>query len=232
MRYAKSYLADFVALLFPKLCSACNVTLVNNEQVLCTGCLYHLPYTHSHKHPHNLTAQQLYGKLPVEAAYSLYHFTKGSKVQTLIHKLKYEGIQEIGLEIGRMAAKQLAENKIFNTTDLIVPVPLHRRKLLKRGYNQSTLFATGIASVLNIPVEEHNLVRISATKTQTQKSRFDRFKNVEDVFQVNNPEKLENKHILLVDDIITTGATMEACGKVLLTIPGVKLSIATIAVAE
>jgi len=153
-------------------------------------------------------------------------------VQNLMHRFKYKGVKEIGNLLGNMAGAQLIKNEVFKTADLIIPVPLHKKRLRQRGYNQSACFAEGLAHQLNALVEENNLVRPTATETQTHKSRFDRFKNMQEVFLVLDPEKLKNKHVLLVDDVITTGSTLEACGAELLKVEGLKLSIATIAYAE
>lgn len=227
-----TYLADFVSLLFPELCVACRESLVANEKSLCTDCRYNLPYTNFHTQPDNIVAQQFWGKIKLEAAFALFYFTKGGKVQNLLHELKYNGQQQIGNLAGTIAGEQLVKNRIFTTVDYIIPVPLHKKRLRKRGYNQSTRFAEGLAAKLNAVVEENNLIRVKATETQTHKSRFARFENMQEVFVVTNPDRLINKHILLVDDVITTGSTLEACGAKLLEIEGLKLSIATIAYAE
>lgn len=203
-----------------------------NEQVICTSCQYSLPLTNFHLQPDNIVARQFWGKVNLQAAYALYYFTKGGKVQSLVHNLKYKGIQQIGHTIGNIAGGQLVKNKIFYSVDLIIPVPLHKKRLRQRGYNQSTCFAEGLAQKLNAVVDDTSLVRIHATETQTKKGRFTRFENMKEVFWVANPDKLRNKHILLVDDIITTGSTLEACAAEMLKIEGVKISIATIAYAE
>lgn len=232
MKLLGGYLADFVSLLFPELCPACQASLVANEHIICSDCRYNLPYTNFHFQPDNIVAQQFYGKINVEAAYALYYFTKGGKVQNLMHHFKYKGMQEIGVLLGAIAGKQLMENSIFNSVDFIIPVPLHKKRLKERGYNQSTYFAEGLAQQLNAVIEDNNLQRIVATETQTHKSRFARFENMQEVFKTRYPERLENKHVLLVDDIVTTGSTLEACGIELLKVPGLKLSIATIAYAQ
>ncbi|MBB6111353.1 ComF family protein [Mucilaginibacter lappiensis] len=232
MKLLRGYLSDFVSLLFPELCPACQVSLVANEYIICSDCRYNLPYTNFHLQADNIVAQQFYGKLKVEAAYALYYFTKGGKIQNLMHHFKYKGMQRIGNLLGNMAGIQLAENPIFNTVDLIIPVPLHKKRMRERGYNQSTRFAEGLAEKLPAIVEDDNLQRSVATATQTHKSRFARFENMQDVFMIKHPERLIDKHILLVDDIVTTGSTLEACGIELLKIPGLKLSIATIAYAQ
>ncbi|RYE21313.1 MAG: ComF family protein [Sphingobacteriales bacterium] len=232
MKLANSYLANFISLIFPELCAACNGSLVSNERILCTNCLYNLPYTNFHLQADNIVARQFWGKLKLEGAYATYYFTKGGHVQNMVHRFKYDGRQQIGVLLGNIAAGQLVTNAVFNTVDVIVPVPLHKSKQHKRGFNQSACFADGLADKLQAVVEIDNLIRLTATETQTKKSRFSRFENMREVFGVQHPERLENKHVLLVDDIVTTGSTLEACGIELLKIPGLKLSIATIAYAE
>ncbi|MDB4902724.1 MAG: amidophosphoribosyltransferase [Mucilaginibacter sp.] len=232
MKLQHGYLADFVSLLFPELCAACKESLMANEQLICTDCLYNLPFTNFHLQADNIVARQFWGKIELESAYALYYFTKGGKIQNLMHQFKYKGMHEIGNLLGNIAGEQLTKNEIFNAVDYIIPVPLHKKRLKQRGFNQSACFATGLAQKLNAAVEDDNLARAIATETQTHKSRFARFENMQEVFTVKNPDKLINKHILLVDDIITTGSTLEACGLQLLKIPGLKLSIATIAYAE
>ena len=232
MNLQRSYLADFVSLLFPELCVACRESLVANEHLLCTDCRFNLPYTNFYLQADNIVARQFWGKINIEAAFALFYFNKGGKIQNMLHQLKYNGQQQIGNLLGNIAGGQLAKNEIFNNVDYIIPVPLHKKRFRERGYNQSTRFAEGLADKLNAVVEEDNLVRVRSTETQTHKSRFARFENMQEVFMVINPEKLQGKHVLLVDDVITTGSTLEACGEQLLKVEGLKLSIATIAYAE
>jgi ComF family protein len=232
MKLQAGYFADFVSLLFPQLCQACSANLVAGEELICTDCRYNLPFTNFHLKPDNLVAQQFWGKLNVEAVHAMCYFTKGGKMQHLMHQFKYRGVKKIGNLLGKIAGGQLNENPLFKNIDAIIPVPLHKSRLRKRGYNQSTSFAEGISDKLKIPVIENNLVRERATETQTHRSRFSRFENMQEVFAIKNPEALRNKHVLLVDDIVTTGSTLEACGAQLLKIEGLKLSIATIAYAE
>jgi ComF family protein len=232
MKLLRSYLADFISLLFPQLCPACGESLVAAEDVLCTDCRYNLPFTNFHLQPDNIVARQFWGKIDIEAAYSLYYFAKGGKVQNLMHHFKYSGMHRIGNILGCIAGDQLKQNNKFSTADYIIPVPLHKSRLKQRGYNQSKCFAEGLAEKLPGEVNDNNLVRVRATETQTHKSRFLRFENMQDVFEVALPEVLSNKHVLLVDDVVTTGSTLEACSIELLKIPGLKLSIATIAYAE
>jgi ComF family protein len=232
MHSVRGYLADFISLIFPQLCVACQESLIANEELLCTNCLYNLPFTNFHLNANNIVASQFWGKVPVKAAYALYYFTKGGKVQNMMHQFKYNGMQQIGNLLGTIAGKQLNQNEIFKSADVIIPVPLHKKRLRERGFNQSACFADGLAQKLNATVEIDNLVRVVATKTQTHKSRFARFENMKQVFEVSQPDRLINKHVLLVDDIVTTGSTLEACATELLKVPGLTLSIATIAYAE
>ena len=225
-------LYDFLALIYPRNCLACGNSLYRHEEQLCNFCYLNLPKTNFHLQPDNIVARQFWGKVDVEAAYSLYYFAKGGKVQNLMHHFKYKGMQRIGNVLGNIAGRQLLQNDKFITTDYIIPVPLHTSRLKQRGYNQSKCFAEGLAEKLRAEVNDNNLVRIRATETQTHKSRFLRFENMQEVFKVMRPEELANKHVLLVDDIVTTGSTLEACSIELLKIPGLKLSIATIAYAE
>lgn len=232
MKLSQTYLADFVSLLFPQLCPACGESLMAGEHIICTGCRFNLPFTNFHLQPDNIVARQFWGKVNLEAAYALYYFAKGGNVQNLMHHFKYRGMQQIGVLLGNIAGGQLVKNAIFKTVDVIIPVPLHKKRLKQRGYNQSTCFALSLSEKLNTIIDETSLLRIKATETQTHKSRFSRFENMQEVFAVIHPEKLKNKHILLVDDVITTGSTLEACAVQLLKIEGLKLSIATIAYAE
>jgi ComF family protein len=232
MKLQRNYLADFVSLLFPELCYACGESLVGDEDLICTDCIYNLPYTNFHQQPDNIVARQFWGKLPVANAFALFYFTKGGKVQELMHQFKYKNIPLIGNKLGQIAGRQLVQTDGFKQIDAIIPVPLHKSRLRKRGYNQSACFAEGVAGILNVPVITDNLARKRATKTQTHKSRFERAVNMQDVFIVNDPNELDGKHILLVDDVITTGSTLEACGTALLAASGLSLSIATIAYAE
>ncbi len=232
MKMAGSYLHDFVALIFPELCQACGNSLVGNEALICTGCTYDLPFTNFHNQPDNVVARQLWGRINFNQIYVMLYFTKGGKVQQMMHQFKYRNMPQIGNKLGQIAGGQLAGHHSYQTIDFILPVPLHPKKLKERGYNQSTRFAEGLSDKLNIPVDSENLIRIKHTESQTLKARFSRYENMKDVFKIQNPELFINKHVLLVDDIITTGSTIEACGLELLKIPGLTLSIAAIAYAE
>lgn len=225
-------LADFISLIYPQLCHACEKPLYKNELLICTHCKYHLPKTRYHSDKDNPVAKLFWGKTPVENAAACYYFNKGSNVQRMIHHLKYGGRKEIGAEIGKWYGYDLKCSPFFSGVDMVIPVPLHPKKLKKRGYNQSEHFAMGLAEGLCKQVSTAHLVKKEYSETQTRKSTFQRWKNVETVFAVNNPQELSGKHILLVDDVVTTGSTLEACARKLLEIPDTKVSIAAIAYTE
>ncbi|HEY6163231.1 MAG TPA: ComF family protein [Bacteroidia bacterium] len=227
-----NFFTDFVSLVFPRVCTACGRSLNSHEDCICTLCHYRLPKTNYHLQPINPVVKLFWGRVPVRAAGSYYSFSKGGSVQKLVHQLKYRGRKEIGITIGKFYGAELRESEIFSSSQVIVPVPLHAQKLKRRGHNQSDLFAQGLASGLDIPHDPANLVRVKASETQTRRSRFERWKNVESVFKVSDPAKLEGKNILLVDDVITTGSTLEACAQELLKVPGTTVSVATIAYAQ
>lgn len=223
---------DLLSLLFPNLCCGCGAYLYVGEDQLCTNCIYHLPYTDHHLHQQNLAARQLWGRLPCNAVMSLLYFKKGSRTQNIIHSLKYKGRKELGIKLGHMIAEKLIESPAFNNIDLIIPVPLHWSKAKKRGYNQSQLIAEGIAAILHIPLNTNSLQRCKTTATQTGKGRYNRFENMQTAFSIIDKTAIQGKHILLIDDVITTGATLEACGLALFEANISKLSIATIAFAK
>ena len=223
---------DVVALLFPNLCNGCGKGLYGSEKAICTHCLYDLPYTDFHLHPSNRVAKQLWSRLPFNAAMAMLYFKKGTKIQNLIHNLKYNGKTDVGQKLGNLLAQRLLLSEQYKRIDYIVPVPLHAKKERARGYNQSDCIADGVAEILGVPVLRNVLIRKKITETQTRKSRFIRYENMLSVFEVVKPEQLYQKHVLLVDDVITTGATLESCGIALLA-GGVKeLSIACIAFTQ
>ncbi|MFI5163654.1 MAG: ComF family protein [Bacteroidia bacterium] len=222
-------LNDFLSLIFPKVCAACGKSLFKSEECICTYCLYHLPKTNFHLYADNPVIRLFWGRTTISSASSLYSFSKGSKVQQLIHQLKYRGKKEIGVSLGKYYGKELKTSPLFSSATLVIPVPLHQKKLKKRGYNQSETFARGIAEAMEAESGSDILIRTYASETQTKKSRYARWKNVEEIFQVISPEKIEGKHILLVDDVVTTGSTLEACANRILEVPNTRVSVATIA---
>lgn len=222
---------DILDLFYPSLCIACGKKLVTQEKFICLDCYIDLPRTKFHSDPENKVAQLFWGRVEVENATSWLFFRKGSRYQRLVHYMKYKGMKEIGEELGKIFAGELIESP-FRQTDLIIPVPLHDRKLKQRGYNQSEWIARGIASGLGKPLSLNNLVRQQYTPTQTRKNRFERWQNVEGIFVVTRPEEYRDKHVLLTDDVVTTGSTLEAAVAALLLCGTGKVSIATLACAE
>ncbi len=221
---------DFVQLIYPKICLSCGVNLLRNETTICTKCLYQIPRTNYHNDVDNPVSQFFWGRIQVEIATSFYHFQKGSKFQKLIHQLKYSGHKEIGFEIGKHFGSELKNSDNFKNIDLIVPVPLHPKRKKKRGYNQSDWIAFGLSETMGITVDTKNVYRNIETETQTKKNRMERWKNVDSIFKIKDFSAFENKHILLIDDVITTGATIEACATALLKAKNSKISVATMAV--
>lgn len=195
-------------------------------------CLADLPVTNFHNEYNNKVAQLFWGRVNITHATAYFPYKKGSKYQQIIHAIKYRGMKEFGFEIGKRFGFELKETSNFRTVDLLVPVPLHPRKQKIRGYNQSEWIARGIANILDLPVITNNLIRKVHTSTQTKKNRFERWQNVEEIFDIENPEFFTGKHILLIDDVVTTGATLEACAYNLLKIDDVNVSIATLAFAD
>lgn len=232
MKWISSYLNDFFSLFFPDLCRACGKNLFKNENVICTDCIYHLPYTDFHLDEENKVTKQLFGRFPFESAAAFLYFKKGSRVQNLMHQLKYNHKPEVGLRIGEMYGYQLKKLEKYQRADLIIPVPLHASRMRKRGYNQSEHFGRGLSLQLGIECRSDILYRLVATSTQTRRSRFARYENMQEVFGVKHPELLTGKRVILVDDVITTGATIEACALTLQSMANVKISVLSIAFAD
>ncbi len=210
---------------------ACGRSLFKYEECVCTFCLYHLPKTNFHLEEDNPVSRLFWGKAKICSAASMFYFYKGGRVQHLMHQLKYKEHKEIGIYLGKLYGKELSKTPLFNTSEYIIPVPMHPKKQKKRGYNQSEIIAMGLSQSMNIPVDIKTLVKTTKTETQTKRSRFNRWENVKEVFELKEHDHLVNKHILLVDDVITTGSTLESCVINLLKIQGIKISIASMACA-
>ena len=227
-------LSDFLRLLFPRLCAACQQSLHQGEQVICLSCAYDLPYTDFHTYADNPVARAFWGRIPVQSAMALLYFQRGNRTQQLLHQLKYQRQPAIGSFLGSKIGERLATSSATNAPiDLIIPVPLHPKRQRSRGYNQSEQIARGIASVLQVPVDTSILRRQAHTSSQTRKDRTARVENMAAAFLVKQPALLQHKHILLVDDVITTGATLEACAlalqQSLSAASAPRISIATLA---
>jgi ComF family protein len=223
---------SIINLFFPKVCSGCNSFLLTNENVICTVCRHDIPLTNHHLIPNNDAFKKFYGRIPVLHASALFYFHKKGIVQQLIHNLKYKGHEEIGTILGEWYAEDLKTIDVFQNVDEIIPVPLHRRKLKERGYNQVTAFGEALSSSLNLEYNNALLVRNIYSKTQSKKNLLGRTEGIETIFDVSFTEKDHNKHFLLIDDVITTGSTLEACSRALLKIPGARISIVCMAMAQ
>lgn len=223
---------ELLNLFFPKICEACSVHLKDNEQLICTMCRHDLPITNFHFEENITVNKILFGRVKLESATALLHFSKKGMVQELLHNLKYRGHEAIGEFFGNWLGEELKTLEDYKAVEVVIPVPLHKIKLRSRGYNQVAKFGKALANALAVDYDDTVLLKSKHTKTQVFKARLKRYDDAETYFKVANTTRLKGKHILLVDDIITTGATIEACAKVLNTIEGVKISVATIAIAE
>ncbi|MDR0603850.1 MAG: ComF family protein [Bacteroidales bacterium] len=221
----------FISLLYPTYCEGCGRTLVRGEECLCLYCLENLPRTDFHHYKDNPVEMVFAGQSPVFRATAFCFFNKGNIMQKLIHQLKYKDNKAIGFYLGHQFGLELAKIEAFQSIDLIIPVPLHPKKFRQRGYNQSECIGKGISETLSKPMDTSSIIRVTPTSTQTKKARYQRWENVSGIFQLTDPNALTGKHILLVDDVITTGATIEAAARLLLTLPWVKVSVACLAYA-
>jgi len=225
-------LKDVFSLFFPDVCLSCKLQLNQNESVICTLCRHDFPETNFTNISENHLEKKFYGRVPIYNATALFYFHKKGKVQEFIHQLKYKNHQEIGILFGNWLGEEIKHSDRFNDIDYIVPVPLHPKKKKIRGYNQLTKFGKSLASKLNTQYCENKLIKIESTDTQTHKGRIERWKNVQHLFHLSDTTFFENKHVLLIDDVVTTGATIESCSQQLLKTKNVKISLAVIAYAE
>ena len=223
---------DLLEFFYPTLCVTCGNRLVMQEKFLCFECWHDLPVTNFHLQQGNKVEQLFWGRTKIENASAFFLYKKDSKYQQLIHFIKYKGMKELGFEIGKKFGHVLNDSDQFKSIDMLVPVPLHPSKEKKRGYNQSEWIVRGISEVMSKPFSANNLKRNIHTSTQTRKNRFERWENVENIFGINDPEEFTGKHVLLIDDVVTTGSTLEACASQLLKVDDVKVSIATLGFAD
>jgi len=223
---------SIVNLLFPKVCTGCSAFLLKDELVICTRCRHEIPKTNHHLSKNNEVFSRFYGRIPLEFASSLMYFHKKGIVQEMIHKLKYKGHQEIGAAVGHWYAEELKNIKELQDIDFIIPIPLHEKRFKERGYNQVATFGEALSISWNVAYNDAVLHRNIYSKTQTTKTIFGRTEVVENIFGVTYNESHHNKHFLLIDDVITTGSTLEACGRELLKIPGAKISVVCMAMTQ
>jgi ComF family protein len=217
-------------LLFPHICTGCGSDLPGDATTLCMRCMDAMPETNFEKHPGNPVEKIFWGRLPLAAASAQYYFTKESLMQHLMHRFKYKGDRDLGLQLGMLMGEQLKRSGRFEA-DALVPLPLFPVKEKRRGYNQSTVLCQGIAATMDIPVWDDVITRPEHTETQTRKGRVERWKNIEGKFFLSKPDKIRDSKILLVDDVITTGATIEACGSELTRAGNVRLAVASLCIA-
>ncbi len=227
----KNIFHSFLNLFFPDLCVVCNDRLTEGEQHICTDCLILLPRTNFHLQPDNRLEQFFAGRIPFQHIAAYAYFVKGGSIQSVIHELKYKRNPQIGHYIGQLCGENLRGSSFIADIDILVPVPLHPKREKERGYNQSLEICKGISEVTGIPIDSNTLIRKVNNKSQTKNSRFDRWKNVEDIFSITDSTAFQNKHILLVDDVITTGSTLESCAKEILKCDGARISIYAVGTA-
>ncbi|MBS1564516.1 MAG: ComF family protein [Bacteroidetes bacterium] len=232
MPFSLNLIHDLGRLFFPHRCAGCGGDVPDRSSPICLQCLHALPVTEHHLQPGNAPEQLFMGRLRIAAAASYCYMVRQQMMHALIHSIKYEGNRGLALLLGRMMGYRLRESPRFSTIEMLVPVPLYRERERERGYNQSALLCEGMAEVLGLPVVTGVLKRLSPTGTQTHKNRMERWQNMLENFRLTGADVIEGRHVLLVDDVITTGATLEACGRLLLKAPGVRLSVASLAWAD
>lgn len=225
-------LNSLLYLFYPEVCLGCGNSLVSGEKILCTRCEVSLPRTRFHSDTENEVSRIFWGRVELQMATSFLYFRKGGTVQNLMHQFKYKGEREIGSHLGKLFATELENVPFYSSADLIIPVPLHPDKEKKRGYNQSHVIAGGMGEILKIPVAADLLIRKTFSETQTKKARYSRWENVKAIFDLEEPDKLIGKKVILVDDVVTTGATLEACANILIEKGQAKVGVATLAMAS
>jgi len=226
-----TFIDSIIGLFYPSVCAACGTSLFKWETLVCTRCRSLLPKTGYEWDKNNPLARIFYGKVRLKAVTAGFFFSKEGRVQHLIHELKYKGNCDAGFFLGQELGKALKEAPLFQGLDYLIPVPLHPKRERERGYNQSMMIARGMAAVLGVPIGDDVLLRSVNTSTQTHKSKDERWQNVKDIFELRHSELLEGKYVLLIDDVLTTGATLEACALTLSSVPGITISCATAACA-
>jgi ComF family protein len=231
MNVFKEAISSFGHIFFPHLCTGCGSDLISDEQLLCFQCINRLPVTNFELHANNPIEKIFWGRVAIQSASAQYYFTKNSILQHILHQFKYNNKKEIGTYFGRIVGEAICQSNRFTAIDAVVPLPLFASRERRRGYNQATVLAEGISSVMQLPVLKDSIERITATETQTQKNRIERWQNISGKFKLKDKESVGGKHILLIDDVITTGATLDACANELLQAEDVQVSIVTLAYA-
>jgi len=228
MNILKEIKESLLHLAFPHVCAGCGNDILDTDNLLCLDCISGLPQTGFQQYDDNPVEKAFWGRIPVAHATAQYYFTKDSLMQQLMHQFKYRGNRELGLYLGRLMGADLLQLQKFSNIEALVPLPLFAAKEKQRGYNQAAVLCYGIAEEMNIPVVKDAVARAQYTESQTKKTRVERWQNIEGRFELVNASAISGRHILLVDDVITTGATLEACGRALLQAQNVQLSIAAL----
>lgn len=231
LSFFSEYITDTLALFYPKICGACDAYLLKGEEQICFSCSNNLPKTDFEFLKGNPVELLFQGRVKTEFVTSYLYFSKYERTQQILHNIKYNQRKQLAVYFGQLMGQQLLPIHQQLNFDVIIPVPLHEKKLKLRGYNQSELIAKGIANILDCPLETKQLIRTTHTASQTKKNRVERWENLQSAFSLTNSEKLKNKHCLIVDDVLTTGATLESCANTLLTVENIKISFATLAFA-
>lgn len=231
MKQLFNAVSELIHLLYPHLCNGCGSDLLDRDSLLCLRCLHQLPHTGFAPYAGNPIEKYFWGRIPLEAAHSEFYFAKAALIQELVHQLKYKGNTAIGKYLGELTGISLLHSGRFQKIDGLVPLPLYPDREYKRGYNQAAIICEGMSAIMNVPVLYNEVIRQRPTQTQTRKHRAERWDNVDGSFKVTSPQALLHKHVLLVDDVVTTGATLEACGRTILQAGDTRLSIATLALA-
>ena len=227
----KTWFFSFVHLFFPRQCAVCGAILQEGEEGICMKCNMDMPRTNYHLRKDNPVERMFWGKIPLEHATSCFFYHKGNDFRRILHQLKYGGRKDLGEVMGRFMAAELSATGFFSDVDVIVPVPLHPRKRKMRGYNQSECIARGVSAVTGIPMDTASVARMRHTETQTRKSSYERWENVDGIFCLRRADAFARKHVLIIDDVLTTGATTTACADALKEVEGVRISVLTLAVA-
>lgn len=227
---AVSYWTRLLDLISPRLCVVCGERLTVTEQDVCTRCCLHLPRTGFHRQPQeNVMARMFWGLIPIERAAALFYYEAAAETSRILYELKYHDHPEVGETMGRLLAREIEGSGFFGGIDMLVPIPLAKKRQRQRGYNQSLMLARGVSEVTAIPIYDQVVRRTVFTETQTRLGRRERQENVENVFELKNPDGIEGKHLLLIDDVVTTGATVTACARELLKVSGVRISVLSLA---
>ena len=232
MTSIKDIFNSFIDTLFPRICPVCNNVLLSHEKHICTKCRIDIPITRYHMQEFNAMEQLFAGKTPIEKAVGYFFYEKGNPYSNILHNIKYRNNPQLGQYVAKLFAQELLSRDIFRDIDCIIPVPLHHRKKIQRGYNQSEYIAKGFSEVFDIPVHNNIIIAHKSHESQTNKGIYERWLNTQNIFSAQNTQVLENKHVLIVDDVVTTGATLLSAALTIASVPNIKISLATLGVAR